>query len=57
MGNEKLGLETSITINRKDYGLNWNRTLETGGVLVGDEVKVQIAIEANKAKPAAAAAK
>jgi polyisoprenoid-binding protein YceI len=53
MGNEKMGLETSITLNRKDYGLNWNRTLETGGVLVGDEVQVQISIEANKAKPAA----
>jgi polyisoprenoid-binding protein YceI len=55
-GNEKLGLETALTLNRKDYGLNWNKTLETGGVLVGDEVKVQIAIEANKAKPAAPAA-
>jgi polyisoprenoid-binding protein YceI len=54
MGNEKMGLETSITLNRKDYGLNWNRALETGGVLVGEEVKVQISIEANKAKPAAA---
>ena len=54
MGNEKMGLETAITLNRKDYGLNWNRALETGGVLVGDEVKVQISIEANKAKPAAA---
>jgi len=51
MGNEKMGLETGLTLNRKDYGLNWNRALETGGVLVGEEVKVQIAIEANKAKP------
>src|SRR6185436_10529763 len=55
MGNEKMGLETGLTLNRKDYGLNWNRTLETGGVLVGDEVKVQIAVEANKAKPPQAA--
>ena len=55
-GNEKLGLETALTLNRKDYGLNWNKTLETGGVLVGDEVKVQIAVEANKAKPQAAPA-
>ena len=54
MGNEKMGLETAITLSRKEYGLNWNRALETGGVLVGDEVKVQISIEANKAKPAAA---
>jgi polyisoprenoid-binding protein YceI len=51
MGNEKMGLETGLTINRKDYGLTWNKALETGGVLVGEEVKVQIAIEANKAKP------
>jgi polyisoprenoid-binding protein YceI len=51
MGNEKMGLETGLTINRKDYGLNWNKALETGGVLVGEEVKIQIAIEANKAKP------
>jgi polyisoprenoid-binding protein YceI len=53
MGTEKMGLETGTTLNRKEYGLNWNRTLETGGVLVGDEVKVQISVEANKAKPAA----
>ena len=51
MGNEKMGLETGLTINRKDYGLTWNKALETGGVLVGEEVKIQIAIEANKAKP------
>ena len=55
MGNEKMGLETGLTINRKDYGLTWNKALETGGVLVGEEVKVQIAIEANKAKPPQAA--
>jgi len=56
MGNEKMGLETSLTLNRKDFGLVWNRALESGGVLVGEEVRVQIAIEANKAKPAAPAA-
>jgi polyisoprenoid-binding protein YceI len=49
-GNEKMGLETAVTLNRKDYGLTWNKTLESGGLLVGDEVKVQIGIEANKAK-------
>ena len=51
MGNEKMGLETGLTLNRKDYGLTWNKALETGGVLVGEEVKIQVAIEANKAKP------
>lgn len=55
-GNEKMGLETSVTLNRRDFGLVWNKALETGGVLVGEEVKVQIAIEANKAKPPAAPA-
>ena len=49
-GNEKIGFETETTINRKDYGLNWNAALETGGFLVGDEVKVQIWVEANKVK-------
>jgi polyisoprenoid-binding protein YceI len=55
-GNEKMGFETSISLNRKDYGLVWNKTLESGGLLVGEEVKVQIAVEANKAKPPAPAA-
>ena len=56
-GNEKLGFDVTGTLNRKDFGINWNKTLDTGGVLVGDEVKVQIGVEANKAKPATAATK
>jgi len=40
-GNEKAGFSLSGKINRKDFGLNWNAALETGGVLVGDEVKLQ----------------
>jgi polyisoprenoid-binding protein YceI len=39
-GNEKAGFSLSGKINRKDFGLNWNTVLETGGVLVGDEVKL-----------------
>lgn len=38
-GNEKAGFTVMGSINRKDYGLNWNTALETGGVLVGDEIK------------------
>src|SRR5690606_13310824 len=38
-GAEKLAFETEVTINRKDFGLNWNAALETGGFLVGDDVK------------------
>lgn len=45
-GNKKAGFTASTTINRKDFGLNWNETLETGGVLVGEEVEIQIDAEA-----------
>ncbi len=53
-GNEKLGFDVAGTLNRQDFGIKWNKTLDSGGVLVGDEVKVQVAVEANKAKPATA---
>lgn len=36
-------------VNRKDFGLNWNKTLEAGGVLVGDEVQIEIALSLNPA--------
>jgi len=39
-GNTKAGFTINGKINRKDFGLNWNAALETGGVLVGDEIKV-----------------
>jgi polyisoprenoid-binding protein YceI len=45
-GKEKLAFEAEITLNRKDFGLNWNAALETGGFLVGDEVKVMLAVQA-----------
>ncbi len=45
-GNARAGFETEITINRKDYGLLWNAALETGGFLVGDEVKVTVSAQA-----------
>jgi polyisoprenoid-binding protein YceI len=41
-GNTKAGYTATTTINRKDYGLEWNVALEAGGVLVGDEVKITI---------------
>jgi polyisoprenoid-binding protein YceI len=44
-GNERLGYSATTTINRKDFGLLWNQALETGGVLVGDEVKVSVELE------------
>jgi polyisoprenoid-binding protein YceI len=45
-GNEKLAFEAETKINRKDYGLNWNAALETGGFLVGDEVKISVQVQA-----------
>lgn len=45
-GNEKLAFEAETKINRKDYGLNWNAALETGGFLVGDEVTISVSLQA-----------
>ena len=56
-GGERAGFEVDLTLDRKDYGINWNKLLDQGGTLVGDEVTVSINIEAVKAKPAAAPAK
>ncbi|MCR8668090.1 YceI family protein [Aestuariibaculum sp. M13] len=47
-GNEKLALEITGKINRKDWGLNWNAALETGGVLVADEVKIAAEVQFTK---------
>ncbi len=44
-GNEKAGFSLSGKINRKDWGLNWNAALETGGVLVSDEVRVSAEVQ------------
>jgi polyisoprenoid-binding protein YceI len=52
-GNEKMGFQLETTLNRKDYGINWNQTLDKGALMLGDEVKVQVSVEANKAKPPA----
>ena len=49
-GNEKAGFETELTINRKDFGMEWNKTLDNGGVLLGENVKVRFNLELNKAK-------
>lgn len=44
-GKTRLGLKTSIVINRRDYGLTWSKVMETGGLVVGDEVTITIAAE------------
>ncbi len=44
-GNVRAGFSASLNIDRKDYGLNWNEVLETGGLLVGEEVEIRIDVE------------
>jgi polyisoprenoid-binding protein YceI len=45
-GKDRVGFEVSTRINRLDYGLSWNRAVEGGGMLLGDEVTVQVTVEA-----------
>ena len=47
-GQQVAGFSAETTINRKDFDLNWNAALETGGWLVGDQIKISIEIEAIK---------
>lgn len=44
-GNTKRGASATTRINRRDFGLQWNVALETGGIVVGDELKIEIEIE------------
>ncbi|MGA9586047.1 MAG: YceI family protein, partial [Terracidiphilus sp.] len=48
-GNTRIGLSATTKINRKDFGLNWNAALETGGILVGDDVQITIEAQFIKA--------
>ncbi|HEX8817831.1 MAG TPA: YceI family protein [Terriglobales bacterium] len=48
-GNTRFGFEATTKINRKDFGLTWNATLETGGFMVGDEVTITLDAEFVKA--------
>lgn len=45
-GMEVIGYSAETKINRSDFNINWNAALETGGVLVGDEVKIKLEIQA-----------
>jgi polyisoprenoid-binding protein YceI len=49
-GNEKAGFSINGKINRKDWELNWNAMLETGGVMVSDEVRINCEVELLKQK-------
>jgi polyisoprenoid-binding protein YceI len=53
-GNEIASFELETKLNRKDYGINWNKTLDSGGVMLSDDVDVTIALETKKQANAAA---
>jgi polyisoprenoid-binding protein YceI len=44
-GNSRIGLSATTKINRKDFGLGWNSALETGGVLVGEDVTITLEVQ------------
>jgi polyisoprenoid-binding protein YceI len=44
-GNTRIAVSATTKINRKDFGLTWNAALETGGILVGDEVTITLDVE------------
>ena len=48
MGGNAIGITGSVTINRQDYGINWNKTLDQGGVAVSNDVAITISIEADQ---------
>ena len=48
-GNTRLGLDGSVKVNRKDWGVNWNAALEAGGVLVSEKVTLEFEVSAIKA--------
>jgi polyisoprenoid-binding protein YceI len=47
---QRVGFEATTVVNRMDYGVKWNRAAEGGGAMLGDEVKIEISVEANSAK-------
>jgi hypothetical protein len=49
-GNTRAGIEATTTLNRKDWGVNWNAVIEAGGVLVGDTLTISILVSAIKRK-------
>jgi polyisoprenoid-binding protein YceI len=54
-GNERASFEVVLKLNRKDYGINWNKALDAGGFMLSDDVDVAINLETVKKKPEAGA--
>ena len=53
-GVERASFEIETTLNRKDFGINWNRALDAGGFMLSDDVTASISLETRKETPAAA---
>jgi len=53
-GNEVASFELETKLNRKDFGINWNKTLDNGGVMLSDDVDISISLETKKQANAAA---
>ena len=53
-GNERASFEVVTKLNRKDFGINWNKTLDSGSLMLSDDVEVEINLETVKKKPEAA---
>jgi len=51
-GNTRAGFKATGSVSRKDFGIQWNKTLEAGGMLIGDNVDIAINVEMVKEKPA-----
>jgi polyisoprenoid-binding protein YceI len=49
-GGDRMGFEASGRINRKDFGLHWNQALDAGGWVLGDDIRMTIAVELVKQK-------
>jgi polyisoprenoid-binding protein YceI len=45
-GNTRVGIEASTTINRQDFGMSWSKVMDTGGLMVGNDVEIEIKFEA-----------
>ena len=56
-GNERASFELNTKLNRKDFGINWNKSLDNGGMMLSDEVEVTVDLETVKKAPEAPAAK
>jgi polyisoprenoid-binding protein YceI len=50
-GTMRMGVDANLKINRQDFGITWSKTLDTGGLLVGNEVSIDISVEAVIPKP------